>query len=310
MHLNEATFANHKDARDLLPRLHDALESLSGRPRAGHYTVPRKLKPLARPFPGGESPRLLPNYAEIWNGCSIVFDPQERGASIWLSKGRSIPLSLKKWPHSFSSVSSAKRTSFAYGGAARSRESARAAAIGYILAALSLKTQIFVSAGEPSGVAIGAALMRTLKERIDGIRFAGLGGPAMADEGMRTIDDLSRTATMWLWGNLKRIPSHRRALIACVEEWKQNRPDLVITIDYQAFHLYLGTSARAMGIPVLHFVGSQFWGRRYYTLEPIRRAYNHVLLIHEFEKRYPLQSKLHPQEIHQFSVEIRLLPRV
>ena len=147
-------------------------------------------------------------------------------------------------------------------------------------------TRIFLSAGEPSGVAIGATLMRTLKRRIERVAFAGLGGRAMIDEGMRLIYDPAQTAAMWLWGNLKRIPAHRRALKACVADWERERPDLVITIDYQAFHLYVGTRARALGIPVLHFVSSQFWGRRYYTLAPIRRAYSHVLLIHEFEKRY------------------------
>ncbi|MHC4341364.1 MAG: lipid-A-disaccharide synthase [Planctomycetota bacterium] len=105
--------------------------------------------------------------------------------------------------------------------------------------------RIFMSAGEPSGVAIGATLMRTLKRRVAGVSFAGLGGPAMVEHGLDQIYDPARTATMWLWGNLKRLP-----------------------------------------IPVVHFVSSQFWARRYYTLEPIRRAFSHVLCIHEFEKRY------------------------
>jgi lipid-A-disaccharide synthase len=144
--------------------------------------------------------------------------------------------------------------------------------------------RIFLSAGEPSGVAIGATLMRTLRRRLPGVRFSGLGGGAMLEEGLRQIYDPARTAAMWLWGNLKRIPAHRRALRASIEAWERERPDLVVTIDYQAFHLFLGTAARERGIPVLHFVGSQFWGRRFYTLEPIRRAYDHVLLIHEFEK--------------------------
>ena len=146
--------------------------------------------------------------------------------------------------------------------------------------------RIFLSAGEPSGVAIGATLMRTLKARLPDVSFAGLGGPAMQAEGLRVIYDPTQTATMWLWGNLKRIPAHRKALRACREDWKREPPDLVITIDYQAFHLYVGTYARAQGLKVLHFVGSQFWGRRYYTLKPIARAYDHVLLIHEFEKPY------------------------
>ncbi len=145
--------------------------------------------------------------------------------------------------------------------------------------------RIFLSAGEPSGVAIGSTLMRTLKQR-GAVSFAGLGGPAMIEEGLRVIYDPARTAAMWLWGNLRRIPAHRRALRACEEDWDRERPDVVVTIDYQAFHLFVGTHARARGIPVVHCVGSQFWARRYYTLEPIRRAYSHVLLIHEFEKAY------------------------
>lgn len=146
--------------------------------------------------------------------------------------------------------------------------------------------RIFLSAGEPSGVNIAATLMRTLKKRLGDVEFSGLGGAAMVDEGMRRIYDPAATATMWLWGNLKRIPAHRRALLQSIEDWEKSRPDLVVTVDYQAFHLYLGSAAREHGIPVLHFVSSQFWARRYWTLEPIRRAYDHVLCIHEFEKPY------------------------
>jgi lipid-A-disaccharide synthase len=144
-----------------------------------------------------------------------------------------------------------------------------------------------MSAGEPSGVNIGATLMRTLKRRLDErVSFAGLGGPAMIDEGMRLIYDPAKTATMWLWGNLKRIPAHRRALQACIADWERERPDVLVSIDYQAFHLYVGTNARRFEIPVVQFVSSQFWARRYHTLEPIRRAYSHVLCIHEFEKKF------------------------
>jgi len=170
--------------------------------------------------------------------------------------------------------------------------------------------RVFLSAGEPSGVNIGATLMRTLKGRRDDVVFAGLGGDAMVAEGLDRIYDPATTATMWLWGNLKRIPAHRRALLASVDDWKAHRPDVVVTIDYQAFHLYLGSEARRHGLPVVHTVSSQFWGRRYFTLEPTRRAYSHVLCIHEFEKRHydaagipatfighPLFERLHSREL-------------
>ena len=146
--------------------------------------------------------------------------------------------------------------------------------------------RIFMSAGEPSGVNIAATLMRTLKSRRDDLEFAGLGGEPMIAEGLRQIDDTSQSATMWLWGNVKRVPAHYRALKRCMAEWDANPPAVMTTVDYQAFHLYMGTRAKRRGIPVVHYVSSQFWARRYYTLETIRRAYSHVLCIHEFEKKY------------------------
>ena len=146
--------------------------------------------------------------------------------------------------------------------------------------------RIFVSAGEPSGVNIAATLMRTLKRRRDDFEFAGLGGEAMVEEGLQQIYNPAATATMWLWGNLKRVPAHRRALRASIADWEANRPALMVTVDYQAFHLYMGTRAKRREIPVVHYVSSQFWARRYYTLETIRHAYTHVLCIHAFEKRF------------------------
>ena len=179
-------------------------------------------------------------------------------------------------------------------------------------------TRIFFSAGEPSGVNIGASLMRTLKKRIPNLEFAGLGGPAMVNEGMRLIYDPASTATMWLWGNLKRIPEHRRALQQSIEDWKTNRPDLIITIDYQEFHLYLGRAAKELGIPVLNYVSSQFWGRRSWTLEPIRSHYDHVLCIHAFEKQHydkagiPATFVGHPlfERLEKRSLDAELLDRL
>ena len=181
---------------------------------------------------------------------------------------------------------------------------------------------LFLSSGDPSGVAIGAGLMRTLKTHAPGITFAGLGGDEMVAEGMRLIMDPATKSAMWLMGNLKRVPLHAKMRRLSQEDWERSRPDALITIDYQAFHLFLGVSAQERGIPVIHFVGSQFWGRKYYTLGPIRRAYSHVLLIHEFEKPYydeagidatyvgyPLFERLQHRELNAERLEyLRTLP--
>lgn len=88
MRVEDDTFTDQPEAQELLPRIHAALKALCGRPKGGTYAVPLKLKRLARPARRGESGRLLPNYVAIWKTCFIVFDPQERGASIWLPTGK------------------------------------------------------------------------------------------------------------------------------------------------------------------------------------------------------------------------------
>ena len=51
---------------------------------------------------------------------------------------------------------------------------------------------IFIIAGEPSGDALGGALMAALRERAgDEVRFAGIGGESMAGQGLSSLVPLS-----------------------------------------------------------------------------------------------------------------------
>src|SRR5208282_2874958 len=58
---------------------------------------------------------------------------------------------------------------------------------------------IYIVAGEPSGDLLGGRLMAALKERTGGaVRFAGIGGEAMAAEGLASRVPLSELAVMGL----------------------------------------------------------------------------------------------------------------
>ena len=49
---------------------------------------------------------------------------------------------------------------------------------------------VHLVAGEESGDALGAALMRALRERVPEIRFGGLGGRVMAEQGITSPFDI------------------------------------------------------------------------------------------------------------------------
>jgi len=54
---------------------------------------------------------------------------------------------------------------------------------------------IFIVAGEPSGDALGGALIRALRERTGGrVRVVGIGGESMAEQGFASLVPLSDLA--------------------------------------------------------------------------------------------------------------------
>ena len=69
---------------------------------------------------------------------------------------------------------------------------------------------IFIVAGEPSGDQLGARLMAALKRQTGGrVRFAGLGGELMAEQGLASLFPIDELAII---GIVEVIPHIRRIL--------------------------------------------------------------------------------------------------
>src|SRR6266851_532532 len=66
---------------------------------------------------------------------------------------------------------------------------------------------LFIIAGEPSGDALGAALIAALRERTaGGLRIAGIGGEAMAEQGLASLVPLADLAVAGVTEVLPRAP--------------------------------------------------------------------------------------------------------
>jgi lipid-A-disaccharide synthase len=91
---------------------------------------------------------------------------------------------------------------------------------------------IFVIAGEPSGDALGGALMAALRERTGGaIRFAGIGGERMAEQGLRSLVPMRELAIMGIAEVLPRARQILRRVRETADTVIAMRPDAVVTID-------------------------------------------------------------------------------
>src|SRR3972149_10354895 len=80
-------------------------------------------------------------------------------------------------------------------------------------------------AGEPSGDLLGARLMAALREQVGGqVRFAGVGGEEMAEQGLRSLFPLSDVAVMGLLEVLPKAPRILRRVRETVADVGRLRP--------------------------------------------------------------------------------------
>ncbi|HEY4469875.1 MAG TPA: lipid-A-disaccharide synthase, partial [Stellaceae bacterium] len=81
---------------------------------------------------------------------------------------------------------------------------------------------IFIVAGEPSGDALGGALLQALRERTGGrLRVAGIGGESMAEQGVASLVPLSDLAVAGIAEVLPRAPVILRRVRETVQAIRQ-----------------------------------------------------------------------------------------
>jgi lipid-A-disaccharide synthase len=145
---------------------------------------------------------------------------------------------------------------------------------------------VFLVAGEESGDQLGADLMRALRQRTGGkVRFAGVGGRAMAAEGVTSlysIDDLAMIGFMSIPrrapGVVRRQRLTARAVVAA-------RPHVLVIIDSPGFTLGIARRVRAAdpAIPIVEYVSPSVWAWRPGRARVIRGYIDHILALLPFE---------------------------
>src|SRR5260370_9542637 len=148
---------------------------------------------------------------------------------------------------------------------------------------------LVIVAGEPSGDAIGGALIAALRERTGGrLRIAGIGGERMAEQGLTSLVPLADLAVAGVAEVLPRAPlilRHVRETVRAIEEM---RPDAVVTIDSSGFSWRIAHRLRRHGerLPLVHYVAPMVWAWRAGRARRMARRYDHLLTLLPFEAPY------------------------
>ena len=122
--------------------------------------------------------------------------------------------------------------------------------------------KIMLSAGETSGDLHGAALARELHILAPTASLIGFGGDQMAAAGVvlrRNYADYNVMGISAVLFNLRRIFALLNDLTDLMEE---ERPDVLVIIDYPDFNWRLAARAKKRGIPVFSYIPPSAWAWR------------------------------------------------
>lgn len=151
---------------------------------------------------------------------------------------------------------------------------------------------LYLVAGEPSGDAHGAALVRALRARAPELRIAGRGGPAMhgavAGTGGRLVNWTDEAAVVGLWEVLRKYGWFREQFRRVQTEIREQRPAAVVLIDYPGFNLRLASALRQRdGYEgrIIYYISPQVWAWHRGRIPMMARRLDLMICIFPFEQK-------------------------
>jgi lipid-A-disaccharide synthase len=146
--------------------------------------------------------------------------------------------------------------------------------------------KIFLIATEESGDRLGAGLMKVLRQRLgDAIRFEGIGGRAMAQEGLQSRFPIEQLSIIGLAAVVKQLPMLLRRIRETAEAVIEASPDILVIIDSPDFTHRVARQVRARdpSIPIVNYVSPTVWAWRPGRARAMLGYVDHVLALLPFE---------------------------
>lgn len=145
---------------------------------------------------------------------------------------------------------------------------------------------VMFSAGESSGEQHAANMFLELKKLCSDIKGIGMGGAKMAQAGIDIRYDSANIAVIGVIEVLKHYGEIRRALTAMKQLLAEQRPDLLVCVDYKEFNFKLAKYAKSIGIKVLFYVSPQVWAWRPGRVKAYGEVIDMMAVIFPFETAF------------------------
>ena len=148
------------------------------------------------------------------------------------------------------------------------------------------KKRIFVIAGEPSGDQHAAEYIKKHADMNPNIIFDAFGQNDIKKTNANLIYDTEKISVIGIIEVVLRYRQIYQALNIAKEYIKNEKPNLIVLVDYIEFNLKVAKYARNLGIPVLFYIAPQVWAWREKRAKKFVQAINHLAVIFPFEENY------------------------
>jgi lipid-A-disaccharide synthase len=143
--------------------------------------------------------------------------------------------------------------------------------------------KILMVAGEASGDLHGAHLVEALHRIDPEIQFLGVGGEKLVRAGMKILFSSHSLSVVGIIEVLPKIRVILKALRVIKQSLENEKPDLVILVDFPDFNLRVAKYANQREVPVFYYISPQVWAWRHGRVRQIHRRVKKMLVLFPFE---------------------------
>lgn len=143
--------------------------------------------------------------------------------------------------------------------------------------------KIMFSAGEASGDMHAGAVAAEIRRLCPDADMFGMGGTSMARAGVRIIYDIQNLGIIGVVEVIRHLPLFFRLRDLLRKAMEEERPDVLVCVDYPGFNMKIARMAKLMGIPVVYYIAPTVWAWNKGRAKPIARDVAQVASIFPFE---------------------------
>lgn len=151
--------------------------------------------------------------------------------------------------------------------------------------------KLYIIAGEFSGDFIGGLLISAIKEQLksdDNIKFHGIGGKNMGNEGLRSLFPMKHINLMGFFEIIPHIFRLNKLINKTIEDIIVQNPNILITIDSPGFTYRIAKKIKEIAphIKLVHIVAPSVWAYKPGRAKKYAQIYDHLLTLLHFEPKY------------------------